>query len=148
MERFDPQFAVYIVLGFFVFFALMWSGVVTLIAYIGGWRRIAADFPFSTTSFVGEVKKKATMCSLRISVFGRYNNCVTIIAYDRGIALKQLLIFKISHPDIFIPWDSIKNVSEINYFWYKGLRIQAGNHYIDVYGRATEFVREQLQRRK
>ncbi len=94
---------VFIVPGAFLGFAAIWTAVVWIIGQVGGWSALGETFR-SRDEFRG---KKWRFQSGRLRYYMGYNNCVTIGADPSGLHLSLFFIFRIGHPDLFIPWEYI-----------------------------------------
>jgi len=91
-----------IVVVFVVFFVVMWSLVVSLIAAIGGWGRLARAYR-AAQPFTGQ------KWSWQTGWFGwaRYRGVLTLGADSTGLSLEVMRLFRIAHPPLFIPWGDI-----------------------------------------
>ena len=87
-----------------VLFPVIWIAVVWIIGTFSGWRRLAHVCP-------GQVDIPAEkMISFQNLGFGRftsYNNCVSFGVSDQGLYIRVMVLFRIGHPPIFIPWDNL-----------------------------------------
>jgi hypothetical protein len=84
------------------FFIFLWATVLFIVAYIGGWSRLAQYYQ-TQSKFEG---KKWGFKSGRMGVTN-YNGCLTIGANDQGLYLAVFPIFRVGHPPLFIPWYDI-----------------------------------------
>lgn len=81
--------------------------VISLIWFIGfvtGWQRMARLYPMPPVS---PDEKQFRMRSLSFSAINSYNNCVTFGISDMGLSISQMIVFRIGHPPIFIPWEDL-----------------------------------------
>ena len=84
------------------FFIFLWVTVLFILAYIGGWSRLAQYYQTQST-FEGE---RWNFKSGRMGVTN-YSGCLTIGVNDRGLYLAVFPIFRVGHPPLFIPWYDI-----------------------------------------
>lgn len=96
-----------IVAGFLVAFPLFWAGVVCLIAYLGGWTRLAGEFP-GEAAFEGE---RFSWRSGTLGIFGNYRNVLDVAVSARGIWLRPIVFFRPGHRPLMIPWTAVTRVS-------------------------------------
>jgi hypothetical protein len=85
-------------------FAVMWAAISSLIAAMSGWRHLAQSYRL-TSSFNG---RQWCFRSGRMRWSTNYNGCLTIGADVRGLYLAVLLLFRIGHPPLFIPWSDVQ----------------------------------------
>ncbi len=85
--------------GFWLFLNL----VLTLVAWLGGWRRLAAAYPGRPQAEGGVWRFR----SLRLGGWTRYNNAVTLGGDREGLHLTMPWFFGGGHPPIFIPWSEM-----------------------------------------
>jgi hypothetical protein len=83
-------------------FPLFWSGVLIVIAHVGGWARIAAEYG-AWGSFEG---RRWMFQSARFG-WSNYNNCLTVGAGRQGLYLGVLFPFRPGHPPILVPWGDV-----------------------------------------
>jgi hypothetical protein len=96
-------------------FLIVWPGVLTLVGWLGGWRRLARRYP-ATEKPGGRVYRFQT---IRLGG-ANYGNAVTIDVGDRGVFLSVFWPFRFGHPNILIPWSEL-NVSSPPTGWIKRL---------------------------
>lgn len=86
-----------------VLFVGMWLLVSFLLAAIGGWRELAAQYlaksPFSGTRF--------HFRSAQLGGYVNYGGCLTLAAGPDGLYLAVLPFFRVGHPPLLIPWSDI-----------------------------------------
>jgi hypothetical protein len=70
-----------------------------LIGRISGWGTLATFYRFSE-SFMGECWR---FQSAEMRWKGGYNNCLTIGANESGLYLSVFFLFRLGHPQLFIP---------------------------------------------
>ena len=85
-------------------FAAVWAAILSLIAAVSGWRRLAQAYPL-TSSFSG---RRWRFRSARMRWATNYNGCLTIGANVRGVHLGVLCAFRLGHPPVFVPWPEVR----------------------------------------
>jgi len=88
---------------FFLAFISFWIGISFLVAHIGGWTNLGTFYRLSG-SFNGECWRFQS-AGLRWKV--GYNNCLTVGVNPSGLYLSVFFLFRIGHPNLFIPWADI-----------------------------------------
>jgi hypothetical protein len=90
---------------FAAIFVAAWVGISYLVAYAGGWAKLAELYPDQSNSFDGATFRfrSGTMRSA-----ARYDNVLTIGANSRGLYLGVIFLFRAGHPPLFIPWNEIE----------------------------------------
>jgi hypothetical protein len=96
-------------------FLLVWPGVLTLVGWVGGWRRLAKRYR-ATSRPGGRVYR---FQSIRLGA-ANYGNCVTIDVGDEGIFLAMFWAFRFGHPNLLIPWSEL-NMAPPSTGWIKRL---------------------------
>ena len=105
--------AVAAIAAFLIVFPLFWMGVVWLVAKVGGWSSLAAQYP-SAAAPSGEA---FGWRSVRLGFFGSYSHCVNVSVSGAGIHLEPIIFFKFAHPPVFIPWEAVAGM-HINIFGF------------------------------
>ena len=108
------------ILLFFVFFPLLWCGVIFLVAQIGGWAQLAQVYRFDR-KFRGQ---SWSMQSAAMRWGCSYNSVLTFGANDEGLYIVPLIFFRFAHPPLFIPWYDLSVMRINGIFWYAQLRFQ------------------------
>jgi hypothetical protein len=91
-------------LVFFALFIAMWICIGFLISLIGGWHALSELYAADAGQFSG---KRKYMQSAAMRWNTHYNNVLTIGADARGLYLGVLFLFRIGHPPLYIPWESV-----------------------------------------
>jgi hypothetical protein len=94
-----------------LFFIIMWGFVLSILANVGGWSRLAQHYQ-AQTSFEG---KKWHFRSGRMGLVN-YKSCLTIGSNNYGLYVAALPLFRIGHPPLLIPWSDITTSKSKN-FW-------------------------------
>ncbi len=108
---------------FFLFFPVLFIGVWVLVFFIisrFGWAKLATHYA-SDADFPGT---RIGLISLAIN-WVSYNNSLVMKYNERGMYLKPLLVFRLFHKPILIPWKDIVEVRDrkLHFFNYKELVI-------------------------
>ena len=116
MDVSSTTFAPLIILAAILGFALFWTGVVTLVGWISGWRRLANDFETLQEPSGNTFRWQ----SIRFGFRGNYKRVINITPTFEGLHLQPILIYRMGHKPLLIPWEYIhleekKQVAFINY---------------------------------
>src|SRR6266478_174698 len=102
---------VMLVIAFILLVPVMWFGIISLLAKLSGWEKLAAAYraqrPPSGQRFVLEWAKVGAVY---------YRNCLTIYRSPEGIYLSIWPIFRFRQPPLFIPWGELRNRREKRLF--------------------------------
>lgn len=92
-----------IIFSFLIFFPLLWSSIVGFVAFAGGWRTLAADYP-EQPSDAAEWKSMASGYLGRgfISI-GQYKSVLNFGKDSQYLHIKPMFAFRMFHPQISIP---------------------------------------------
>lgn len=80
----------------------MWILMSFLLSGAAGWAQLARDFP--ATRFSG---KKWWFCTGKLGPVG-YRSCLVVGSSREGLFVSNIMLFRIAHPPIFIPWSKIR----------------------------------------
>lgn len=61
-----------------------------------------------------------------------YSNAIVLYSSEEGITLKAVLLFRLFHPTLFIPWSEITDVQERKILFFKFNDLVVGNPFIAV----------------
>lgn len=109
-----------IVLIPFVFIAF-WAFIVSILAQFG-WSTLARDYKTSPEFYgtdYGIVSARINLVNYKASLILKYN--------DEGIFLRPSILFRISHPPVFVPWNEISAVDEGQFLFAKYVKIGVGS---------------------
>lgn len=84
-------------------FVGIWCLVLGIISRVSGWSTLAQHYRFSG-KFEGQLKR---FQSAKIK-FAGFNNCLNIGISDDGFYLAPMVLFRIFHPPLLIPWGDIQ----------------------------------------
>ncbi|MEO8406333.1 MAG: hypothetical protein ABI480_17115 [Chitinophagaceae bacterium] len=118
-------------MGYFIFiFPLLIIGMLALISFIiskMGWDDLYANYPAST-EFSGQ----------RIGIItaavnnANYKNSLVLKYNEEGIYLRPVLIFRLFHKPILIPWKEIKEVRQKKILIFSYTELIIGNPFVAV----------------
>lgn len=110
MDKTDSQtwMVLLVIAAFLVILPLFWTRIILLMARIGGWRELAKLYG-GPQNMSGEVCRFA---SARFRMFIGYNRCLTITVSGQGAHLRPMILFRMGHEPLLIPWDSIINLEQ------------------------------------
>ena len=140
----EDSFIVFIPIAFLVLFPLMWSGIVALIAEIGGWKRISRKYPELDIP-MGELIDSYSMTTFGIGLFGNYRGSMNIKVYESGIHLVPMFFFRINHPPIFIPWEAMTGYHFGKFFFTSRLILRLENKELYFYRHAAKDIHSFLE---
>jgi hypothetical protein len=119
--------------------AFGWPLVTATLAILSGWRRLAERFPAPP---IVDGEKYASQ-SLRLSLLGSYNRCVHVTVGEKGLHMVPMILFRLLHPPILIPWTDISACERRDFLFMKRTRITVGTplgREIDVSGRVAPAI--------
>jgi hypothetical protein len=114
----DRHFA----LVFPLYFVGLWIFVNSIIALIGGWRLLARRFRMQG-SYDGQ---KWPLQSARMRWTAHYNGVLTVGANRTGLFIAPLILFRVGHPPLFVPWVEIVAVRKTIFFFFNFVELRLG----------------------
>ena len=103
-----------------LFFIGMWALALFIISKIG-WSRLEKKYKlerpqkFEKIGFISASINKAN-----------YNNALILYRNKEGFSIKTALLFRLFHPQIFIPWYEVKNVKSTTLLFFKFKELTIG----------------------
>lgn len=95
-------------------FGLMWLAVSQLLAWLGGWQKLAARYPGKPT----EEKPLASSWMASGSLgWANYNNCLSARLYRDHLRLQTWFLFRFGHQPLDIP-RSVLQAGEYKTGWF------------------------------
>ncbi len=91
-----------------VAFSLVVVGVLVLMSW-SGWASVATQFPAKDPA---AGRSFLWGNDVIFSKFGTYNSTVRITVSDHGLHLHPVLLLRLAHSAIFIPWSAVTNCQE------------------------------------
>ncbi|MBX2863000.1 MAG: hypothetical protein KTR27_05555 [Leptolyngbyaceae cyanobacterium MAG.088] len=108
----------------FLGFPVLWCTVSLLLAYIGGWAKLANQY----LDVPEREKRLERIYGMQSGYIGttRYKGCLNFRIYEEGLGLSVLFLFRIGHPPLFIPWDQFHAMSEKRVFFTRFCKVFIG----------------------
>lgn len=93
-----------LILLFSLYFAGLWTGVMYLAAWLGGWRALAGKFRV-TTMPEGEARRFQSVSMTRVpGLPASYGFCTVLTITPGGLGISVPAPFRFGHPPLLIPW--------------------------------------------
>lgn len=107
-----------IVVGFTVFFSILWSGIIYLTSYLSGWHFLA-----------GRYRTEPLTEGFYRGVYGRigvanYNGVLRVAFTEKGMYMHVMPLFKIGHPPLLLPWSQLKEWKESHSFFQHAVKFK------------------------
>lgn len=133
-----------IITAFIIWFSSIWIAVLSLMSFIGGWKKLSRIYP-SASSYIKNNDVKYHMSSMKMG-FVNYRLCINITFTGTGILIETLKIFSVMHRPIFIPYNKISDVQTGKVFsTYTAFTVE--DKKITIYGKAGEELSSRLSSR-
>ncbi|WP_298960068.1 hypothetical protein [uncultured Roseibium sp.] len=116
----DSAHLILIVPGFFICFGLLWSVIVFLIGRLGGWSRLSRLYPGNQPP----PGQSWRWVSASFGLFASYRKCLDITLSNAGLYLRPVIIFRIGHSPILIPWHAIVRARRSDLLITKAIRLE------------------------
>lgn len=103
-----------VLIAFPIFFSALWVGITLLMSYIGGWGKVAKQYPALGPPPTGAVLRHVS------GMFGmaNYKRVLTVITTETGLYIENRWAFRPGHPPLFIPFTAIRNARrQTLFFW-------------------------------
>jgi hypothetical protein len=84
-------------------FGILWCGLCWLIGAICGWRKLAQRYFHANPASFGSQHEEV---SGKVGFFP-YNKLLQVTLTDQGFFLEIMVLFRVGHPRLFIPWDEV-----------------------------------------
>jgi hypothetical protein len=111
--------------GFAIYFVTLWCFVSYLISFLSGWFTLSMHFKKDSEPY-GETKTAGPFFyAVYFRLMTHYSSVVRIIAAEDAFYLSVLILFRIGHPPLRIPWDEIQ-FSRKKLFWRKYVVLTLG----------------------
>jgi hypothetical protein len=115
----DPDtLPTYFLLLFPLYFAAIWTLVSWIVSFIGGWYALSKHLraqhdPQNPTATAGPFGY-----GVKMRFRTHYGNVIRITSAPDGLYLSVLVIFRIAHPPLFIPWSDIE-FTRTTFLWWR-----------------------------
>lgn len=124
-------------------FLLLWMGVTSLIAIVGGWYGLAKAHPMP--KLLHEMGHRYSFQSIRIGIFGNYNSSVNITVYNQGISIEPFYIYSMLHKPVYIDYNSMEN-AVFGKFIFHYVSFTLENRRIKIWGKCVVSIQEKIER--
>lgn len=121
-ESFNPMLLLLLIPLLLVGFLLIWSGVVYLIAWSSGWRRLARHYRCAKAP---EESVFGTLWAMLGPV--NHRGTLRIEPAPEGLYLSMMPFFRIGHPPLLIPWHAIKRQDKAQISLVKMVALDLGD---------------------
>jgi len=118
----------YFTYSFPLVFIGMWI-LVTFIISKMGWADLAANYQ-SNSTFIG---KRVGIISASINN-ANYQNSLVLKYNEDGIYLKPVVLFRLFHKPVLIPWKDVKEVRDKKILFYTYKELIIGNPFVAIIG--------------
>ena len=131
---------------FMVFgFVLWWSFICILLSYVSGWRTLRRVYPFDEPFPIPyEPFSESAAWGQSGSVgWVAYRGCLNVAWTKAGLVLSTVIIFRLGHKAILIPWSDIESITVRNWLITKSALIKltkATAPTITIRGRHAELI--------
>ncbi|MFP5230673.1 MAG: hypothetical protein ACLGXA_23905 [Acidobacteriota bacterium] len=99
--------------GFVLFWLVIWLGVSSLASFIGGWNRLAEEYPVDLNKSASKIRLGYAWMRLGTN----YNSVIVLDCQPNGLSLSVLWLLRFRHPPLFIPWDQIQYAQSKSLFF-------------------------------
>ncbi len=120
--------ALAIVGGFLVVFPLFWCGVVWLLSRMGGWHHLATRYAAGNRPVAGACHGGVTGMVGGVS----YRGVLTVHFVPEGFFLEVMVLFRIGHPRLFIPWAAVSGRQARRVLWWNAVSLSVGQPVIST----------------
>jgi hypothetical protein len=131
-----------IILGFFLVFPLFWMGITFLIAQMSGWSGLAGRY--QTNQIFPDNTKHFQYGRMGLA---NYNGTLKVGLSREGLYLGVFILFRVGHPDLFIPWSEITEIIPQD-IWILGkvyhLKTASG-HKITLSSKSLEYLTDYVR---
>jgi hypothetical protein len=111
-----------IVGGFLVVFPAFWCFVVWILSRASGWHRLAQRHAAGNRLVSGACHGGVTGMVGVVS----YRHVLTLHFNADGFFLEVMVLFRIGHPRLFIPWSEISTRTPRQVLWWKATSLSIG----------------------
>ena len=119
----DDWFKHYFPIVFPLFFVASWTVSLYLVAAASGWRLLAARFR-AQGPFTGQ---RWRLQFARMRWMSNYNGVLTMGADTTGLFMVPMMVFRIWHPALFIPWTEISVVGARQVLFFTLVELRLGS---------------------
>ncbi len=87
----------------FFILAIVWIGTCLILGKTSGWENLAKAYPVKG-EFSGS---RFHLKSAKMGFWGHYNGCLNFGANDQGLFISVMMLMRLGHPSVFVPWCEI-----------------------------------------
>ncbi len=98
-----------------LYFAFLWVTITFLISRMG-WNRLREFVVRPETIAHPPTGRSFGMNGARIGM-ANYNNCLTVIVAANGLYMRPIVLFKLFHPPLLIPWSAFSDYRTKKVLW-------------------------------
>jgi hypothetical protein len=135
--------------SFLLLILALWCGIYVTVSLLSGWHTLSKKFP-CPREFQTNKSFRLTSVSLGPRFLPvTYGNSVFVSIGEVGIRISILLLFRILHPPILIPWDEVESVKRERYMLVNStlISIKNDNRRVRFYWRAGKAIFEESKGR-
>lgn len=118
----EPTLLPVLIFGLFlVVFPMFWCAIVLLLAFVGGWRKLAEKY-------ATEKEPRGTAFRWVNGSVGivSYRNCLNAHVAHEGLYLSVPFFFRMGHKQLLIPWAEIRSGDAVSFLWYRAVCLEIG----------------------
>jgi hypothetical protein len=125
-----------ILVGFAVVFPLFWCFIVWMLSWVSGWRRLSRRYASGSRPVAGERHAGVTGMVGLVS----YRHVLTLHFAGDGFFLEPLVLFKVGHPRLFIPWSEVTRRGSFAVLWWRAARLGVGESVVATLSLPADLV--------
>jgi hypothetical protein len=96
------------VIGFVLFFVVVWCTVCVLVSSLAGWFALARRFKKQSEPS-GEIRTAGPFFyAVYMRFWGQYSSVLRLTAASDALYVSIMFLFRIGHPPLRIPWEEIR----------------------------------------
>ena len=104
-----------------IVFVLMWLAILAFLSMLGGWIWLARRYPVPVPS--AAVHKSFLWRSGRLGIVN-YSGCLTFKATTDGLLVSVPLMFRVAHPEFFVPWAEFSGKAARSFFIFRVVKFK------------------------
>lgn len=104
-----------------VIFPIFWITVLFILSR-AGWNKLSTQYslPYSSEEFE---KKNSISCGVNNV---NYRGAITLYQNKKGFSMKPWFLFRLFHPQIYIPWSEIKQIKRKKTLGFTTIELEIG----------------------
>ena len=112
-------------IGFVLFFVMLWCLISFLLSFIGGWFALAQRFRTQDAPHGEVLVAGPWFRTVYVRFWTHYGGIIRLVAASDALYLSVLVLFRVGHPPLRIPWSEIE-VSRTKYFFRRYVELRLG----------------------